>query len=98
MDWREKRSMIRGDVADAFSGRSGIAREDFLETFYDADGPPTIGDFTAQYIADEEVLEQVFAAIASATGLPEERVKGHYHPEENFPQFSEHLLRAGAYR
>jgi hypothetical protein len=97
MDWRDKRSRIRIDFADAFSERSGIAREDFFETFYDADPPPPIGDFSAQYIADEEELEQIFSEIAELTGLDRARVKGHYHSEESFPQFAEHLLRAGAY-
>jgi hypothetical protein len=97
MDWREKRSRIRGDMADVFSERTGIAREDFLEIFYDAGTPPPIGDFSAQYIADEEVLGQIFSALASSTVLPEERVADHYHPEESFQQFAEHLLRAGAY-
>jgi len=98
MDWREKRTRIRDDMAGAFSERSGVAREDFIETFYDAEHPPTIGDFSAQYIADEKALEQILSAIAEATGLPESRVSEHYHPEESFPQFAEHLLRAGAYR
>jgi len=97
MDWREKRSRIRDDVADAFSERTGITRVDFLEIFYDAETPPPIGDFSAQYIADEEALGQIFSALASSTGLTHERVDDHYHPEESFPQFAEHLLRAGAY-
>lgn len=97
MDWREKRSRIRNDVADAFAERSGIARKDFLEIFYDATTPPLIGDFSAQYIADEDVLGQILAAIAESTGLREIKVEDHYHPEESFPQFAEHLLRAGAY-
>jgi len=97
MDWSEKRSKIRDDVADAFSERSGVAREDFLEIFYDAEAPPPIGDFSAQYIADEEALGQILSALAESTGLPEERVDDHYDPGESFPQFAEHLLRAGAY-
>jgi hypothetical protein len=97
MDWHAKQSRIRFDVTDAFSERSGIAREDFLEIFYDAKPPPPIGDFSAQYIADEEVLEQILSHIAELTGLDRVRVKGHYHSEESFPQFAEHLLRAGAY-
>ena len=97
MDWLQKRSRIRLDVADAFSERSGIAREEFLEVFYDSEVPPPIGDFTAQYIADEEGLEAIFHEIADRTGLAADRVRGHYHPEESFPQYAEHLLRAGAY-
>ena len=97
MDWSKKRSSIRGDIADVFSERTGIAREAFLDVFYDAVAPPPIGDFSAQYIADEEALGQIFSALASSTGLPDERVADHYHPEESFPQFAEHLLRAGAY-
>ncbi len=97
MDWSEKRSRIREDVADAFSERSGISREDFLEIFYDAEAPPPIGDFYAQYIADEEALGQIFSALAESTGLPEDKVGDHFDPGESFPQFAEHLLRAGAY-
>lgn len=84
-------------MADVFSERSGISREEFLEIFYDAETPPPIGDFSAQYIADEDVLEAVFSEIANLTGLDGSKAKGHYHPEETFPQYAEHLLRAGAY-
>lgn len=97
MDWREKRSRIRLDVAGAFSERSGIGKEDFLEIFYDAAAPPPIGDFSAQYLADEDALEKIFSEIADLTGLDGARVEIHYHPEESFPQFAEHLLRVGAY-
>ncbi len=98
MNWRDKQSRIRIDVTAAFSERSGISKEDFLKIFFDAKPPPPIGDFSAQYIADEEVLEQILSRIAELTGLDRARVKGHYHSEESFPQFAEHLLRAGAYR
>ena len=97
MDWRGRRSRIRTDVAESFSKRTGIALKDFLELFYDAAAPPPIGDFTAQYIADEQVLQEIFSSIAALTGLDKAKVEGHYHPEESFPQFAEHLLRAGAY-
>ena len=97
MDWLEKRSRIRIDVADAFSERSGISREDFLEIFYDAAVQPPIGDFSAEYIADEDVLAKIFDRLADLTGLDDSVVENHYHPEESFPQFAEHLLRAGAY-
>ena len=97
MDWCEKRSRIRIAMAGAFSERSGIAREDFLEIFYDAATPPPIGDFSAQYLADEDVLEKIFSEIAELTGLDAAVVMGHLHSEESFPQFAEHLLRAGAY-
>ena len=98
MYWSERQSRIRADLAGAFSARSGISREDFLEIFYDAEPPPPIGDFTAQYIADEAALEQILSHIAELTGLKDADVKGHYHAGESFPQFAEHLLRAGAYR
>jgi hypothetical protein len=97
MGWHEKRERIRLDVARAFSERSGIAREDFLRIFYDAVPPPPIGDFNSQYLADEETLGEIFSEIAELTGLDVSKVEGHYHPEESFPQFAEHLLRADAY-
>ena len=74
MDWREKRSRIRLDMAKAFSERSGIAQEDFIEIFYDATAPPPIGDFTAQYLADVDVLEKIFYEIALLTGLDHTKV------------------------
>jgi len=84
-------------MAGAFSECSGIGKEDFLKIFYDAAAPPPIGDFSAQYLADEETLEDILSEIADLTGLDGARVKSHYHPEESFREFAEHLLRVGAY-
>jgi len=88
---------MRLDLARAFSGRSGIGREDFLRVFYDAVPPPPIGDFNSQYLADDETLGEILSEISDLTGLELSRIEGHYHAEESFPQFAEHLLRSGAY-
>jgi hypothetical protein len=98
MKWSEKRERVRLDIAKAFSGRSGISEEDFLEVFYDSVPPPPIGDFNSQYVADEETLGEILAALSTYTGLDATKVEDHYDREESFPQFAEHLLRAGAYR
>ena len=97
MGWREKRERIRLDVARAFSDRTGIDSDDFRRVFYDAVPPPPIGDFNSQYLADEETLREILSEIADWTGLDLSKIEGHYHPEESFPQFAEHLLRCGAY-
>jgi hypothetical protein len=88
---------MRLDLSLAFSDRSGIGQEDFLRTFYDSVPPPQIGDFNSQYLADDETLREILSEIAYRTGLEVSRVESHYHAEESFPQFGEHLLRAGAY-
>jgi hypothetical protein len=97
MEWREKRERMRLDVARAFSDRSGISLDDFLRIFYDAVPPPSIGDFNSQYLADDETLTEILSDIAELTGLNVSKIENHYHSEESFPQFAEHLLRAGAY-
>jgi hypothetical protein len=98
MQWHEKRRRIRLDIAAAFSARSGIGEEDFFGIFYDAVPPPPIGDFDSQYLADEETLEEILAALSASIGLDVASIERHYDREESFPQFAEHLLRAGAYR
>jgi hypothetical protein len=98
MKWRDRRERIRIDIARAFSDRSGIDENDFLEIFYDSLPPPPIGDFDSQYLADEETLDEILSALSASIGLEVSRISGHYDREESFPQFAEHLLRAGAYR
>ncbi len=97
--WLEKREMIEGDLADSFSGRAaGISREDFVDIFLAAGSAPPIVDFNIQYLGDETVLEDIFDELSERTGLEQSRIENHYHREETFTQFGEHLLRAGAYR
>ena len=97
MKWSEKRERIRLDIARAFSRMSGIGEEDFLEVFYDSVPPPPIGDFNSQYVADEETMKEILSTLSSYAGMSVRKVEGHYDREESFPQFAEHLLRAGAY-
>ena len=98
MKWHDRRERIRLDIARVFSDRSGIAEDDFLEIFYNSVPPPPIGDFNSQYLADEETLGEVFSALSASIGLEVSKISGHYDREESFPQFAEHLLRAGAYQ
>lgn len=97
LSWLEKRKMMRRDIADAFSDRTGIGKDDFLEIFFDSTSPPPIGDFNSQYVADSASLEEIFSALGDLIGVGSGKIKSHYHREESFPQFGEHLLRAGAY-
>ena len=98
MKWHDRRDRIKLDIARAFSDRSGIDDADFLEIFYDSVPPPPIGDFNSQYLADEETLDEILSALSASIGLEVSKISGHYDREESFPQFAEHLLRAGAYR
>mgnify|MGYP006285365503 FL=1 len=99
MSWSEKREMIEGDMADSFCGKAaGISREDFIDIFLASGPAPPIADFNIQYLGDETVLEKIFAELSDRTGLKESRIEDHYHREETFAQFGEHLLRAGAYQ
>lgn len=98
MKWREKRERIRLDIARAFSDRSGLGEAGFLQIFYDSVPPPPIGDFNSQYLADEETLDEILSALSASIGLDSAKVRSHYDREESFPQFAEHLLRAGAYK
>ena len=96
--WLEKREMIKEDLADSFSSRAaGISREDFIDLFLAGGSVPRIIDFNIQYLGDETVIEDIFASLSERTGLDKSRIKDHYHRDETFPQFGEHLLRAGAY-
>ena len=98
MKWRDKRERIRIDIARAFSDRSGISEADFLEIFYDSLPPPPVGHFDSQYLADEKTFDEILSALSTSIGLDVPRINDHYDREESFPQFAEHLLRAGAYR
>ncbi len=88
---------MRLDIARAFSERTGISEKNFLRVFYDAVSPSPIGDFGTQYIADDAALDEIFSALGVRIGLEPARIESHYHREESFPQFGEHLLRVGAY-
>ncbi|MBD3179204.1 MAG: hypothetical protein GF417_06210 [Candidatus Latescibacteria bacterium] len=95
--WLEKREKIRGDIAESFSLKSGISVEDFRSIFLGEVTTPPIIDFNTQYLGDISILGEIFSALSERTGLEEKRIKSHYHREETFAQFAEHLLRAGAY-
>lgn len=97
LSYLEKRGKMRLDIAGAFSERTSISGRDFLRVFYDAVPPPPIGDFCTQYIADDIALDEIFSALGVRLGLDAARIESHYHREESFPQFGEHLLRSGAY-
>ena len=95
MSWTERRKWIYGEIAGAFALRTGISREDFLETYIKPEGPPPISDFEAQYIPDGETIDDILEALGESTGVGEKAV-AHYDRRESFVQFAEHLLRAGA--
>ena len=95
--WLRNRKRIRRDIAKAFAERSGISEADFLRFFYDPATPAVIGDFDGQYVSDAAVLEEILGALSEATGLERAVVRSYFSRTETFPQFAEHLLRAGAY-
>ena len=95
MSWTEKRKWIYGEIAGAFASRTGISREDFLRIYVEAEKPPSISDFEAQYIPDSETLDDILDALGETTGVGK-KVIAHYDRRESFVQFAEHLLRAGA--
>ena len=95
MSWTEKREWIYGEIAEAFASRTGISSEDFLEIYVEAEKPPPISDFEAQYVPDSETLEEILEALGESTGVGE-KTAAHYDRRESFVQFAEHLLRAGA--
>jgi hypothetical protein len=95
--WIEKRKRIRRDITLAFSGRTAISGDDFQAVFYDPESPAPIGDFHSQYLPSEAVLAEIFEELGESTGLEPERIASYYRRDESFPQFGEHVLRAGAY-
>jgi len=95
--WLRNRKRIRLDIAKAFSARSGIGEADFVQLFYDPAVPPVIGDFDSQYVSDAAVLDEILTALSEATGLERALIRSYFARTETFPQFAEHLLRAGAY-
>ena len=95
MRWNEKRAWIYGVIAEAFASKTGISIDDFLEIYVDAEKPPPISDFEAQYVPDNETLKDILEALGRSTGTGKKTVS-HYDRRESFVQFAEHLLRAGA--
>lgn len=95
MSWTERRRWIYGEIAEAFSSRTGIGSEDFIKIYIEAEKPPPVSDFEAQYIPDSETLADILDALGEATGTGE-KAAAHYDRRESFVQFAEHLLRAGA--
>jgi hypothetical protein len=95
MSWTRRRRWIYGVIADAFSSRTSISRDDFLEIYIDRDAPPPISDFEAQYVPDRETLEGMIGELGRATGTGD-KARSHYDRRESFVQYAEHLLRAGA--
>lgn len=95
MSWTERRRWIYGEIAEAFSSRTGIGSEDFIKIYIEAEKPPPVSDFEAQYIPDSETLADILEALGESTGT-EEKAAAHYDRRESFVQFAEHLLRAGA--
>ncbi len=84
-----------GAIADAFSSRTGISRKDFLGIYVEAENPPPMSDFEAQYVPDAETLAGILESLGESTGLGGKTV-ANYDRRESFVQFAEHLLRAGA--
>ena len=95
MSWTERRNWIYGEIADAFASRTGISSKDFLKIYVEADNPPPISDFEAQYVPDSDTLENILEALGESTGVGE-KTGAHYDRRESFVQYAEHLLRAGA--
>ena len=95
MSWTERRNWIYGEIAEAFASRTGISSKDFLEIYMEAEKPPPISNFEAQYVPDGETLEDIIEALGKSTGVGKKAVT-HYDRRESFVQFAEHLLRAGA--
>jgi len=95
MSWTERRRRIYVEIAEAFSSRTGISSEDFIEIYIESEKPPPVSDFEAQYIPDRETLTDILDALGDSTGTGE-KASAHYDRRESFVQFAEHLLRAGA--
>jgi hypothetical protein len=95
MSWTEKRERIYGKIAEAFSSMTGISSDDFIEIYIEAEKPPPISDFEAQYIPDSGTLDDILDRLGEATGTGE-KAAVHYDRRESFVQLAEHLLRAGA--
>ncbi len=95
MSWTERRTRVYREIAEAFASKTGISSRDFLGIYIEAEKPPPISDFEAQYIPDSETLEDILDALGDSTGVGE-KAAAHYDRRESFSQFAEHLLRAGA--
>jgi len=80
-------------IAEAFSARTGISRSDFLRIYIEAENPPSIGDFEAQYIPDRETLSGILEQLGRASGVGAGKAAAHYDRRESFTQYAEHLLR-----
>jgi hypothetical protein len=95
MSWTERRRWIYGEIAVAFSSKTSISRDDFLEIYMEAEEPPPISDFEAQYVPDRETLDDIVESLGRALGVGD-KAAAHYDRRESFAQYAEHLLRAGA--
>mgnify|MGYP001436612471 CR=1 FL=1 len=95
MSWTDRRKRMYGAIAQAFASRTAISAEDFLDIYVEAEPPPPISDFEAQYVPDRETLDGILEALGESAGIGE-KAASHYDRRESFAQFAEHLLRAGA--
>lgn len=95
MSWTERRKRLYGAIARAFASRTAISEEDFLDIYVQADPPPPISDFEAQYVPDRETLDGILETLGESAGIGG-KAASHYDRRESFAQFAEHLLRAGA--
>lgn len=84
-----------GAIARAFASSTAISEEDFLDIYVEAEPPPPISDFEAQYVPDRETLDGILEALGESSGTGG-KAATHYDRRESFVQFAEHLLRAGA--
>jgi hypothetical protein len=96
MSWTERRKRIYAAIAGAFASRTGISEEDFIRIYVDTVEPPPISDFETQYVPDSGTLDDILESLGRAAGIGE-KAASHYDRRESFPQFAEHLLRAGAF-
>lgn len=95
--WLEKRRRAREGIVAAIVARTGVTRQAFVTVFWDAEAPPTIGEFESAYMPDAETRSEIRRAIAAEAGLDSGDVERCWKRLERFPVFAERLLRAGGW-
>ncbi len=94
--WVESRKTVLAIIAEEFSGRCSIGRDEFIFLYAGEECRMPMKRLISQYIPDDNTLDEILHAVASRTGLDRSKVESLFDREETVPQFAERLLRAGA--
>lgn len=83
-------------IVQVFSEKTSISADDMMRIYIEPEKPLPMSDFESQYVAGEEILDEILEELSGRAGIGEGGAGRLYDRDETFPQFAERLLRAGA--